>query len=279
MSAPNPPTYPEQSPIRWIDSHCHLQYDFDGKTSKELVQRSREHGVREMIAIATKPSDYETVQSIARQNPGVYYTLGTHPHETSDPDFAPAFIRAAASDPLFVAVGELGLDYYYKLATPDHQLTALEKQLELAVELKKPVVIHSRDAEQDLLPLLANYSSAQHFEHIGVIHCFTGSRDFAESCINLGFSISLSGILTFKSATELRETVRTLPLSSLLIETDSPYLAPIPHRGKKAEPFMILDTAKVLAELFHCSVEEIGHVTSKNTVELFRLPGSDKISE
>lgn len=263
----------------WVDSHCHLQYEFEGRSPSQLVASARARGVGQIITIGTKPSDYATIQGIAHSLPGVYYTLGTHPHETADQNLALDEIRAASGDPRFVAVGELGLDYFYNFSEPNLQMAALDQQLSLANELHKPVVIHSRDAEGDLLPLLARYAQNQSLEDVGVIHCFTGTRDFAESCLNLGFLIGISGIVTFKNAQDLRDIVKWLPLDRIVVETDAPFLAPVPHRGKKAEPAMVVDTGHFIANLRGIPIHEFASITSANSRRLFHLPSEDFLLE
>jgi TatD DNase family protein len=172
-----------------------------------------------------------------------------------------------------VAVGEIGLDYYYEHSEREKQKKECQAQLEIAVETKKPVVIHSRDGEDDLLPMLASYAKRQSgAASLGVIHCFSGTETFGRACLDLGFYISISGILTFKNSEALRQTIRTFPLERLLVETDSPFLAPAPLRGKKCEPFMVKHTALKLADLFGVSFEELSTITTRNARACFGLP-------
>ena len=258
-----------------IDTHCHLNYEYDGgKTPTDLVREAAENGVGTLITIATEPSNFETVREISEQFPNVYHTIGVHPHEASFVNAEVlAQMRTALRHPKCVAVGEIGLDYYYEHSAREKQKQECQSQLEVAIETKKPVVIHSRDGEEDLLPMLTDYAKKQAgASSLGVIHCFTGTESFGRSCLDLGFYISISGILTFKNSEVLRNTIRNFPLDRLLVETDSPFLAPTPLRGKKCEPFMVKHTALKLADLFGVSFETLSEITSRNARACFGLP-------
>lgn len=257
-----------------VDSHCHLDYDYAPKSTEDLLREAREAGVGILMTIGTDPASLAKVLAISEKYENVYHTVGFHPHEAvtiTDADLVA--LEAAAKHPKCRAIGEIGLDYHYDHSSPEVQKKQLELQLDLARRVGQPVVIHSREAEADLLARLTDYSSKLPKDaERGVIHCFSGTREFGEACLKLGFYISFSGILTFKNATDLRECAAAFPLDRLLVETDSPYLAPIPFRGKKCEPSMVRHTAQKLAELQGLPVEEVARITSENAAKLFRIP-------
>lgn len=259
--------------IEWFDTHCHLNYDYAPKTVDQIVSEATAAGVKTLVTIGVDPQSIADIQAISERFPSVYHTLGFHPHEAAlITDEHLALVREKAKHPKCRAIGEIGLDYYYDHSPRDVQRQCLDRQLALALELELPIVIHSRDGEDDLLPALKEYAkSAKPGLVPGLLHCFSGSRAFAESAVELGFFVSLSGILTFKNAEDLRATVASLPTGKLLIETDSPYLAPIPYRGKKCEPAMVVETGKKLAEIHGMSVEEIALITTANAKRFFRI--------
>ncbi len=231
--------------------------------------------------------DTETVPLSTPDKPNIpelFYSVGFHPHDAvnyNQSSMAAEMVQHLAS-PRCVALGEIGLDYHYDHSPRTVQISVCEDQLQLAVETQKPVIIHSRDGEEDLLKLLRAFSKAksisktgteavQHSNQLGVIHCFSGSLDFAKSCLELGFFISFSGIVTFKKAEEVREVVRFTPLDRILLETDSPYLAPVPHRGKTNESALITHTASLVAELKSISTYELMAISTKNARTLFNV--------
>ncbi|MCM0607097.1 MAG: TatD family hydrolase [Xanthomonadaceae bacterium] len=264
-----------------IDSHCHLNYEYTPKSTDDLVREATESGVSHMVTIGTEIATLQATSEIAEKYANVYFTAGVHPHESEtmkDEDIA--VLEKFARHKKCRAIGEIGLDYYYKHSAREPQIKRLRDQLDLALKVGQPIVVHSREAEEDLLPELTMY--AKSFPQgeknkdgtprpIGAIHCFTGTRAFGEACMNLGFLISFSGILTFKSATDLQECARAFPLEKLMVETDSPYLAPIPMRGKKCEPAMVRYTAVKLAELKGVTLDEVARVTSANAKAMFRI--------
>lgn len=260
-----------------IDSHCHLDNEGAEKSPAQLLSEAKAAGISTLITIATDLPSIERVQKISDAHPGeIFHTVGVHPHEAHL--YSPGDelkVEGASHHPACVGIGELGLDYFYKHSESAPQIEALKKQLEVAVRRGLPAVIHSRDAEEDLLKELEPYSQAflskNPSRSPGVIHCFTGTYDFGLKCLSLGFYISFSGILTFKNADEIRRAARDFPLDRILVETDAPYLAPIPHRGKKCEPAMVKFTAMKLAELRNKSLSEIDAVTEANTRALFRI--------
>lgn len=264
---------PGSPAIKLIDSHCHLNYEYDGKTVDDLVREAGAVGVESLVTISVDFDTHPEVVAISEKFPNVYHTVGLHPHEgsrwkPSDADY----LRKAARHSKCRGIGELGLDYYYDHSAHAAQLEALRVQLDLALEVELPVVVHSRDAEPDLLPELTRYAKrVKPGNAAGVIHCFTGTQEFGQACLDLGFFISFSGILTFKNAEPLRAAAKAYPLDRILVETDSPFLAPIPFRGKKGEPAMVLQTAMKLAEVKGMSLEEIARITTANSKRLFRI--------
>jgi TatD DNase family protein len=257
--------------VKLIDSHCHLNYDYSPKGVAEVIREAHEAGIDYLITVGTAVATIPDVAAISDAHPAIYHTVGMHPHDTVDlKDEDLATLERAAAHPKCVAIGEIGLDYHYDHSPREIQKKRLEDQLELALRVKKPIVIHSRDGEDDLLAALKRYAARVEKGRIpGVIHCFTGTFDFGQACIDLGFYISFSGILTFKNAEDLRACARAFPLERLLVETDSPYLAPIPHRGRKCEPSMVRLTAHKLAEAKGLTIEEVAAATYANTRRVF----------
>lgn len=260
-------------PLELIDSHCHLDYDYAPKGVEQVIAEAQAAGVVAMVTIGVEAARFTGIAAISERFAQVYHTVGVHPHEAEpmqDADLEA--LRRAAQHPKCRGIGEIGLDYHYDHSPRDKQQKRLHEQLELALELKQPIVIHSREGEDDLLAALKGYAKKVTSDAgPGVIHCFTGTQAFGQACIDLGFYVSLSGILTFKNSEPLRQTVASFPLDRLLVETDSPYLAPIPFRGKKCEPAMIEWTARKLAEIHRVSAEEVAQVTTRNARALFRL--------
>ena len=258
-----------------IDTHCHLNYDFDnGKTASQLVEACLMNNIRYQITIATDHTNFDAVQKISETFPSVFHSIGIHPHEADlvTPEILTK-MRTYLTHPKCVAVGEIGLDYYYDHSDREKQKTECAAQLQIALDAKKPVVIHSRDGEDDLLVLLKEYASKLDGSYSpGVIHCFSGTEKFARACMDLGFYISLSGIFTFKTTEELRQMVKGFPVDRLLVETDAPFLAPVPMRGKKCEPAMVKHTAMKLAEVLGLPFDDLARITSENAKKCFSLP-------
>ena len=256
-----------------IDSHCHLNSDFLPKTDSDLVREAEQEGIEALVTIGTDLATLPDVQRISEKFENVYHSVGVHPHEASilnEWDYRA--LEKAALHAKCRAIGEIGLDYHYDHSPRDIQQERLERQLDLALRLKQPVVIHSREGEADLLRALTHYSkNVASGVAPGIIHCFSGTLDFGKACVDLGFSLSFSGILTFKKADEIRETARALPLESMLVETDSPYLAPLPFRGKKCEPKMVKLTALKLAEVKGISFDQVAEITTANAKRIFRI--------
>jgi TatD DNase family protein len=260
------------SPEPLVDTHCHLDYEYEGKSDADLIREAAHAGVNTLITIGTEIQRLENIARIADRNPNVFFTVGVHPHEAiSIQDADLDTIRKFGRHPKCVAVGEIGLDFHYDHSPRDVQMRRFQDQLDIALELKKPVVIHAREAESELLEALSAFAPKAGSRK-GVIHCFSGTRDFGDACLKLGFHLSFSGILTFKKAADLQAAARGWPLDRLLVETDSPYLAPEPYRGKKCEPYMVVRTAAKLAELQQTTLARVAAATTANAKTLFGIP-------
>jgi TatD DNase family protein len=259
--------------IELIDSHCHLNYDYAPKTNDDLIREAQAAGIVALVTVGVDLPSIPLMVAISERHPHVYHTVGVHPHEAStiaDGDLTK--LEQAAAHPKCRAIGEIGLDYHYDHSPRDIQRQQLDQQLELALRVGLPVVIHARDAEADLLEALTRYAKRVPTGSIpGVIHCFSGTQTFGQACLDIGFYISFSGILTFKTAEDLRVAAKAFPLDRILVETDSPYLAPIPHRGRKCEPSMVRLTAQKLAEVKGLTLEEVAKATSANTRKVFGI--------
>lgn len=256
--------------IRLVDSHCHLNYpefqdDMDG-----VVARAKDVGVIKILTISTKLSQMSDLLAITEKYPDIYATVGVHPHDVQEegvPTYD-ALLRLTQKEKI-VGIGETGLDYYYEHTDRVRQKESFRTHIKVAAETNLPLIIHSREAEEDILMLLREENVADR-KNPGVIHCFTGTGDFAKAAIDMGFYISISGVVTFKKADVLRDIVLDLPLDRLLVETDAPYLAPVPHRGKPNEPSFVRHTAQVVADLKGLSLAEVGEVTTENFFTLFQ---------
>ena len=255
--------------MRLIDSHCHLDFPDFAPELDAVVARAHAAGVERMVTISTRVAKGAGLVAIAERYESVYFTIGTHPHEAAnEPDTDAAAIRAFAGHPKCVGIGEAGLDYHYDHAPRDVAKRVFRAQIALARELDLPLVIHTRDAEDDTAAILREEMGEGRFE--AILHCFTGSRVLAETGLELGLSISLSGVLTFKSAAALREIARDAPLDRLLVETDAPYLAPVPHRGMRNEPAFVVETVRTLAQARGLAPEAIAEATRANALRVFR---------
>lgn len=251
-----------------IDSHCHLNYKGLIEHQADVLARARARGVGTMLNIATRESEWDDVLDTAVREPDVWATVGIHPHEADEhPHIDTAKLVARAAHPRVVGIGETGLDYYYDHSDRARQQASFRSHIAASRDTGLPLVVHTRDAEADTLAIMRDEMGKGGYG--GVIHCFTASGAFADAAMELGFYISISGIVTFRSAKDLQETAARLPLDRLLIETDSPFLAPVPHRGKSCEPAFVADTARFLAELRGESVETLAAATSANFRTLF----------
>lgn len=257
-----------------VDSHCHLDFpDFDGERDA-LIARAHEAGVGLMVTICTHIRKFDKIRAIAEEYPEVYCSVGTHPHNAGAERGIPVEeIVSLAAHPKVVAIGEAGLDYFYDKSPRDAQAEGLRTHIEAARQTGLPLVIHSRDADEDMAEILRDEMGKGAFP--ALLHCFSSGRKLAMTGIELGLYVSFSGILTFKKSEELREIARELPPERLLVETDAPYLAPQPRRGKRNEPAYTAMTAAVLAEVRAISAEEIAAQTTENFFRLFKkVPGN-----
>ncbi len=251
----------------WTDSHCHLAMEDFEADRESVVARAREAGVERMVVVGTLPGDWEQAASWALR-PGFRATAGLHPHEASRWDAsAPARLREALGRPGVTAVGEMGLDYHYDHSPREVQRLVFEQQVEIALEAGLPVVVHSREAFEDTLSILGQAGPGLR----GVIHCFTYGPREAEAFLAVGLHLSFSGILTFPKAPLVQEAARLAPLERTLVETDAPYLAPVPHRGKRCEPAHVADVGRCLARLKGIAEDEAALATWENTAALFRF--------
>ncbi|HTH28228.1 MAG TPA: TatD family hydrolase [Sphingobium sp.] len=251
-----------------IDSHCHLNYKGLVEDQAAVVARARAAGVTGMLNISTRAQEWDAVIGTAEQAPDIWASVGIHPHEAdAHGDIDTARLVAAAAHPKVVAIGETGLDYYYDHSDRTRQQASFRTHIVAARQTGLPVIVHTRDAEEDTAQILREEMEQGAFA--GVIHCFTASAAFADIALDLGLYISLSGIVTFRNATALQATARRIPGARLLIETDAPFLAPVPHRGRTCEPAFVADTARMIASLRGTDVEELAEQTSRNFYDLF----------
>jgi TatD DNase family protein len=251
-----------------VDSHCHLNYEGLVDRQGDVLGRARAAGVCTMLNISTREREWDAVIGLAERESDVWASVGIHPHEAdAHADMETARLVAMAAHPRVVGIGETGLDYYYDHSDRSQQQRSFRAHIAAARETGLPLIIHTRDAEADTLDILRDEMAQGIFS--GVIHCFTASCAFAQSALELGLYISLSGIVTFKSAKDLQETARGLPADRLLIETDAPFLAPVPHRGKPCEPAFVADTARFLAGLRGEPQAELEATTTRNFFALF----------
>ena len=254
--------------MRLIDSHCHLNYEGLADRQDEVLAAARERGVAGFLNISTREREWSDVIAVAEANADVWATVGVHPHEAdAHPDLGASALVEAARHPRVIAIGECGLDYYYDKSDRAAQRERFQAHIEAARETGLPLVVHTREAEEDTATILQ--TAVNEGGVTGVLHCFTGSAELARKGLDLGFYVSLSGIVTFKNARDLQETAKAIPLDRLLVETDSPFLAPVPHRGKTCEPAFVADTAAFVAELRGEEPEALADATTANFFRLF----------
>jgi len=252
----------------FVDSHCHLNYPGLAERQQEVLAKARATGVTAMLNISTRESEWDAVIGTAARHPDIWATIGIHPHEAdSHPDVDTEKLVGAAGHAKVIGIGETGLDYYYDHSDRERQKSSFRSHIAASRETGLPLIVHTRDAEEDTAHILIE--EMEQGAYSGVIHCFTASADFAEKALALGLYISLSGIVTFKNARDLQATAAEIPEDRLLVETDAPFLAPVPHRGKTCEPAYVADTLRFLADLRGVTPERLQATTSANFMRLF----------
>ena len=255
--------------MRLIDSHCHLNYEGLAERQTEVLENARALGVAGFLNISTRQREWQEIIALAEREPDVWASVGVHPHEAdSHPDLGAAALVMAADHPRVIAIGECGLDYFYDKSDRKAQRERFDAHIDAARQTGLPLVVHTRDAEDDTAQILT--AAVREGGISGVLHCFTGSADLARKALDLGFYISLSGIVTFKNAQDLQEVAKWLPNDQFLVETDSPFLAPVPHRGKKCEPAFVADTANFVAQLRDTDPRQLADDTTANFFRLFK---------
>ncbi len=249
-----------------VDSHCHLNFLEFKEDLDNVIENARANGIGHMLTVNTRLSESLEVQSIAEKYANVFCSVGVHPHDSKDYNNANLIEQLTnhANHPKVVALGETGLDFFYNNSDRDNQISCFKIHLEAGLNLDLPVIIHTRNADKDTINCLNEYPNTK-----GVFHCFSGSSEFAKQGLDHGLYISFSGIITFKKADELREVVKYVPLENMLVETDSPFLAPLPHRGKRNEPAFTRYVAELVAQIKGISLEEVAEVTTQNFFKLF----------
>ena len=251
-----------------VDSHCHLNYEGLADRQEEVLAAARARGVQGFLNISTRQKEWGDVVGAAERHPDVWASIGVHPHEAdAHPDLGAAALIEAAAHPRVIAIGECGLDYYYDKSDRAAQRERFGGHIEAARESGLPLVVHTRDAEEDTAEILTREVGKGGVT--GVLHCFTGSAALARKALDLGFYISISGIVTFKNARDLQDVAKTIPQDRLLVETDSPFLAPVPHRGQTCEPAFVADTAAFLSDLRDEPLDELAAATTSNFFRLF----------
>ncbi|MBC2666453.1 TatD family hydrolase [Novosphingobium flavum] len=251
-----------------IDSHCHLNYKGLVEDQQGVLARARAAGVGGFLNISTRLSEWRDIVALAEQEGDVWASVGIHPHEAdAHADLGAASLLEATRHPRVIAIGETGLDYYYDHSDRETQQALFRVHIEVARETGLPLIIHTRDAEEDTARIMAEEMGKGAFP--ALIHCFTASAEFGRKMLDLGLTISISGIVTFKNAKDLQAVAAELPEDRLLVETDSPFLAPVPHRGKTCEPAYVADTARFVAGLRGVSAEHLAEITTRNFFKLF----------
>ena len=250
-----------------IDSHCHLDHEPLLSDLSNVILRSKKVGIEKLLTISTSFESFSRVKELIKRDEMIYGTIGIHPHETTTNIItSKQIIEYMNQNSKIIGIGETGLDFYYNNSEKDRQIKSFKEHIEASIETNTPLIVHSRDAEKETFEILNDYKD----EKIKILmHCFTGSKEFSEKLLNLNSYFSASGIITFKNSIDLQKTFKSLPLDNILIETDSPFLAPVPNRGKKNEPSFIDFTATKLAEIKNISKSELIKITTNNFNRLF----------
>ncbi len=251
-----------------VDSHCHLNFPDFKDDLDAVIQRAKDAGVGVMQTICTEMEEFDEVHAIAQRYDGIYCSVGVHPNESGKTKIVSCNeLISKTSSKKVIGIGETGLDYHYDTSDRNSQKQSFLEHIRASRETGLPVIVHTRDADEDTIGILSTEISTGLFK--GVIHCFTSSKYLADKAVELGFYISLSGIVSFKNAQAIRDAIADVPLDRLLVETDAPYLAPMPHRGKRNEPSFVIYTNKILAEVKQISEEKCAEITTQNFFRLF----------
>jgi len=250
-----------------IDSHCHLDHEPLLNDLSNVIKRSKEVGIKKLLTISTSYESFDRIKNIIQKDEMIYGTIGIHPHETTKNKItSDIIVKNITENEKIIGIGETGLDFYYNNSDKNDQINSFKEHIEASIKTNSPLIIHSRDAEVETFEILSKYKN----QNLKILmHCFTGSKDFAKKLITLNAFFSASGIITFKNSLELQETFKFLPLDRILIETDSPFLAPVPNRGKKNEPSFIDFTAQKLADIKNISKLDLVNYTTNNFNKLF----------
>ena len=250
-----------------IDSHCHLDHEQINSDLSNVIKRSKDVGIEKLLTISTSFESFKKIKDIITEDEIIFGTIGIHPHETNNNEISvDEIVKNFDENPKIIGIGETGLDFYYNNSDKEKQIKSFKKHIEASIKTNSPLIIHSRNAEDETFEILNQY----HDKKLKILmHCFTGSKNFAERLLKLNAFFSASGIITFKNSLDLQETFKFLPLDKILIETDSPYLAPVPNRGKKNEPSFLSFTAQKLADIKDLTKQEIAKITTTNFNKLF----------
>ena len=250
-----------------IDSHCHLDHEQINSDLLNVIKRSKDVGIEKLLTISTSFESFKKIKDIITEDEIIFGTIGIHPHETDNNEISiDEIVKNFDENPKIIGIGETGLDFYYNNSDKEKQIKSFKKHIEASIKTNSPLIIHSRNAEDETFEILNQY----HDKKLKILmHCFTGSKNFAERLLKLNAFFSASGIITFKNSLDLQETFKFLPLDKILIETDSPYLAPVPNRGKKNEPSFLSFTAQKLADIKDLTKQEITKITTTNFNKLF----------
>ena len=250
-----------------IDSHCHLDHEPLLSDLTNVIQRSKNVGIKKLLTISTSFESYSRIKDLIKIDEMIYGTIGIHPHESSkDIITSSEIIKNLKENEKIIGIGETGLDFYYNNSEKEKQISSFKEHIEASIETNKPLIVHSRDAEKETFDILNEYKN----KNLKILmHCFTGSKEFSKKLLTLNSYFSASGIITFKNSLDLQNTFKSLPMDNILIETDSPFLAPVPKRGKKNEPSFIDFTATKLAEIKNLSKEDLIKITTDNFNKLF----------
>ena len=251
-----------------IDTHCHLDFKEFNEDFNDVLLNAKTNNISGMQTICTKIDEFPKILDIAKKHSNIWCSVGTHPHNAeSEKHISQDNIKNLCDNDKVIGIGETGLDYYYENSNKEDQINSFLKHIEVAKITNLPLIIHARDADDDIIEILTREYNKSPFT--GVIHCFTASYKLAEAALSIGFYISFSGIITFKNADEIRNSCKKIPIDRILVETDAPFLAPVPYRGTRNEPSYITDTIKKVSEIKELTVEEVTNITTNNFFDLF----------